>query len=361
LRADEDPIKAKEKQHKYEDGLMQLSLHSSALQANEDFKAAKYKEVAQRLNSLIDKFNADQLPQLKDSGLGPSVIALDLRANVQLNNMERARAAIKALRALQTEKGAEKNSDNTTDILAQLVNLINQQVEELRKKGDKDSLQKAQTGFTTLLNEVAGSKKKPTLKLAYLLARCYAAMDEHKKAVDLLQPFAVEGDGTDAQLRHAIQLLLVQEYRQLKEADKAQALLEEILKGKNGKPGWGAKNLDAQKMRILLLEDHEDYVNAAKLCENYITQLVRRLDDNKLKEHYFDFYYHLVYCILKHGQRQDNADKKAKAIREAAQRLVALEKRQGGFGSEESKKRFDELLERETGLREQYKAFQGGK
>ncbi len=361
LKADDDPVKAKEKQHKYEDGLVQLSLHSSALQANYDFKAAKYKEVAQRLDSLIDKFNADQLPQLRDSGLGPSVIALDLRANVQLNNMARARAAIKALQTLQTEKGAEKNSDNTTEILAQLVNLINQQVEELRKKGDKESLQKAQTGFTTLLNEVAGSKKKPTPRLAFLLARCYAAMDEHKKAIELLQPFSTEGDGSDAQLRHAIELLLVQEYRQLKESDKAQALLEEILKGKNGKPGWGAKNLDAQKMRVLLLEDREDYVSAARLCDNYINQLVRRLDDNKLKEHYFDFYYHLVYCILKHGQRQDNADKKAKAIQDAAQRLVALEKRQGGFGSEESKKRFDELLEKESDLREKYKAFKGGK
>ena len=353
LRVDNDPGKEREKRRKFEDGLIQLSLHSSALQANNDFKAAKYKEVAQRLDAVVDKFNADQLPQLRDSGLGPSVIALDLRANVQLNNMGRARAAIKALQALQADKGAEKN-DNTTAILAQLVNLITQQVEELRKKGDKDNLQKAQAGFTTILNEVAGSQKKPTPKLAFLLARCYAGMDEHKKAVDLLQKYAAEGESTDAPLHHAIQLLLVQEYRQLKESDKAHALLDEILKGKDGKPGWGAKNLDAQKVRIQLLEDREDYVNAARLCDSYINQLVRRLDDNKLKEHYFDFYYHLVYCIVKHGQRQDNADKKAKAIRDAAQRLVALESRQGGFGSEESKKRFEELLEKETDLHEQY-------
>jgi hypothetical protein len=41
--------------------------------------------------------------------------------------------------------------------------------------------------------------------------------------------------------------------------------------------------------------------------------------------------------------------------------MVALEKRQGGFGSEESKKRFDELLEKENDLREQYNALKGGK
>jgi hypothetical protein len=186
-------------------------------------------------------------------------------------------------------------------------------------------------------------------------------MDEHKKAVDLLDTFAAEADGKDVLLHHAIQLLLVQEYRQLKELDKARMLLDEIVKGKDGKPGWGAKNLDAQKLRVLLLEDHEDYAAAARICDSYITQLVRRLDDNKLKEYYFEFYYHLVYCIVKHGQRVDDNGKKAKAVRDAAQRLIALEKRQGGFGNDESKKRFDELLEKETALREQYNVLRNGK
>ncbi|MHB1424253.1 MAG: hypothetical protein ACYC3I_13850 [Gemmataceae bacterium] len=361
LRIENDPAKEKEKRGKFEEGRVQLALHSTALQANDDFKAGKYPEVARRLDPLLDKFNAEQLPQLKDCGLASSVIALDLRANVQLNNMERARIATKALQALQSDKGTEKSADNTTAILSQLVTLIAQQIDELRKKGDKDSLRKAQAGFTVLLNDVVGTQKKPTPKLAYLLARCYAGMDEHKKAVELLQTSAVEVGETDAGLHHLIQLLLVQEYRQLKETEKARALLDEILKGKDGKPGWGAKNLDAQKLRILLLEDREDYAAAARLCDNYVSQLVRRLDDNKLKEHYFDFYYHLIYCILKHGQRQDNADKKAKGVRDAAQRLVALEKRQGGFGNEESKKRFDDLLEKEAELRDQYNALKGRK
>jgi hypothetical protein len=361
VKLDEDSAKDKEKRHKFEEGWTQLSLYSAALQADGEFKSAKYKEVTQRLDPLIDRFNADKLPQLKESGFGPSVIALDLRANVQLNNMERARSAIKALRGLQGDKGAEKGADNATAILAQLVNLITQQVEELRKKGDKDSLQKAQAGFATILNEVVGGQKKLTPRLAYMLARCYAAMDEHKKAADLLQTVAGEGTGPDAPQHHAIQLLLVQEYRQLKETDKARELLNEIIKGKDGKPGWGAKNIDAQKMRVLLMEDREEYANAALLCDSYIKQLVRRLDDNKLKEQYFDFYYHLVYCILKHGQRMDNTAKKAKAVHDAAQRIVALEKAQSGFGSEESKKRFDELLEKETDLREQYNALKGGK
>ena len=179
---------------------------------------------------------------------------------------------------------------------------------------------------------MVGSQKKPTPKLAYMLARCYAGMDEHKKAADLLKPFAAKEDSKDVPLHHAIQLLLVQEHRHLKETDKARQLLDEILKGKDGKPGWGAKNIDAQKTHVQLMEDEKKYAAAAFLCDKYVKQLVRRLDDNKLKEYYFEFYYHLVYCILKHGQRMDDPKQKTKAVHDAAARIVALEKGQHGFG-----------------------------
>jgi hypothetical protein len=360
-KLDADANKEKEKRQKFEEGRQQLALYSTTLQADGDFREAKYKEVTQRLDPLVDKFNADQLPQLKESGVGPGVVGLDLRANVQLNNLERARVAIKALQALQSDKEGEK-TDNTSAILAQLVNLITQQVEELRKKGDQENLKKAQAGFAALLQEVAGSQKTLSPKLSYLLARCYAGMDEHQKAADLLLKALADPEaGGDPPMQHAIQLLLVQEYRQLKALDKARALLDEILKGKDGKPGWGARIIDAQKAHVLLLEAEQKYAAAATLCDKYVKQLVRRIDDNRAKDHYFEFYYHLVFCILKHGQGTDNTEKKTKAVHDAAQRIVALEKAQSGFGSEESKKRFDELLEKEPELREQYNSLKGGK
>jgi hypothetical protein len=360
-KLDYDVEKEKEKRSKYEDGRVQLLLYSTVMQANADFKAAKYKEVTRRLDPLVERFNADQLPQLKESEVGSGLIGLALRANVQLNNLERARVAVKALQLLQTEKGAEKNADNTTAILAQLVGLISQQIDELRKKDDKESLLKAQVGFTAILNEVAGGKKKPTAKLAYYLARCYAGMDEHKKAVDLLKPFAEEPPGAEASLHQAIQLLLVQEYRQAKETAEARKLLDEILKGKDGKGGWGTKKIDVQKSLVVQFEDEEKYTAAILLCDKYVKQLVRHLDDNKLKDYYFDFYYHLVYSLLKHAQGMSDASKKTAEIRKAAQRIVALEKAQGGFGGDESKKRFEELLEKEADLRQQYNALKGGK
>ena len=359
LNVDADAEKEAAKRKEFQNGLVQLSLYSAVLQADADFKAAKYKAVVDRLNPLVEKFNKNELPQLKDSGMAPGLVGMALRANVQLNNLDAASTAIEALKALQTDKG-----DSTTTILAQLVSLITQQVEELRKKGDQANLKKAQAGFTTILNKVVGSqdKKKPDPKLGFMLARCYAGMQEHKKAVELLKTIAAKVDAKDAPLQHAAQLLLVREYRQLKETAKARELLDSLLtfKDENGKPGWAAKSIDAQKANVMLMEDEEQYVAAAKLCNRYVTQLVRRLDDNKLKEYYFEFYYHLVYCILKHGQVLDNAQAKAKAVKDAASRIVKLEKAQPGFGSEESKKRFDELLAKEAELREQYNTLKGG-
>jgi hypothetical protein len=355
LRLVDDPTKDKELRSKMADSLVQLALYSTASQADADFKGARYTAVTKRLDPIVNDFLADKLPQLKESGMAAAVFGLDLKANVQLNNIERAKVTIKALQALQAEKGGE---NNTTAVLSQLVGLIAQQVEELRKKGDKDNLKKAQDGFTSILNEVAGGQKKPTPKLALLLAKCYAGMDEHRKAAELLKPFAIQptGDGAEAALQRAIQLLLVQELRETKETDKAKLLLDEIM-GSREKPGWGAKSLDAQELRVILMEDEGQYGTAALLCDRFVTQLVRRLDDNKLKEYYFKFYYHLVYCIYKNGQGLENNEQKAKAIKDAAQRIVTLRKRQGGFGSEESRKRFEELLEKEPELREQYNAL----
>jgi hypothetical protein len=358
LRLYDDPAKDKEVRGKLEDNIALLSLYSAASQAEAHFKAGHYTEVTKLLDPVVEAFNANKLPQFKDNvNLAAPVLGFALKSHVQLGELDQAKQAIKALQALQADKGGD---NGTTAVLGQLAVLISRQIEDLRKKGDKENLQKAQKGFTSILNEVAGGQKTPTPKLAYLLAKCYAGMDEHKKAADLLQTFAAPNAAADVSLHHAIQLLLIDELRLLKEFDKAKERLDEIMAVKDGKPGWGARNLDALKLRILLWEDQEQYGAAAALAARLVKQLLPKIDDNRMKEQYLELYYHLTYCILKNGQGLGNAEK-AKAIKDAAQRIVSLEKKQSGFGSEESKKRFEELLEKETELREQYNALKGGK
>lgn len=362
LHLHEDKAKDDALRGKVDENITQLSLYSKVAQADIQFKAGKYAEVSKMLDPIVDEFNAGKLPQMKESDLTAPILGLALKANVQLNNLDRAKLVIKALQNLQSDKGGDKG---TMAILSQLVSLITQQVEDLRKKDDKEALKKAQAGFTSILGEVAGVQKKPTPRLAYLLARCYAGMDEHKRAADLLRTFAaqeVAGDGgPDVQIHHAIQLLLIQELRQLKELDKAQTLLDSIIAGKDGKPGWGARNLDAQKQRIMLLEDKENYGAAVQLANKLMQQMKPRIEDNKIKEQYLELYYHETYCILKNGQGLSNADLKTRSIKTAAQRIIKLERSQGNLNTEESKKRFDELLSKEADLREQYNAMKDAK
>jgi hypothetical protein len=357
-----DPTKEREVRGKLAENVGLLQLYSKAHQAETLFKAGRYAEVAKLLDPVVDDFNANKLPQLKDNGLAAPVLGFALKSQILLGNLDRAKVVIKALQALQADKGGD---NGTTAILGQLVKLISQQIDELRKKGDKESLQKAQAGFSNLLGEIVKGQKTQTPLFAYLLAKCYAGMDEHQKAADLLKPYAEKGaavaGATDVKEQQAITLLLIQELHQLKEIEQASELLKEIMTARNGKPGWGTRSIDAQKLRIVLLEDEEKYGPAALLADKLVRQLLPKINDNKMKEQYLELYYHLVYCILKNGQALPRAAEKHKAVKDAAQRIISLEKAQGGFGSEESKKRFEELLEKETDLREQYNALKVAK
>ncbi len=328
LRLLGDPAKEAEVRAKLAENVGLLKLYSKAHQAEAQFKAGHYAEVAKLLDPVVDDFNANKLPQLKDNGLAAPVLGFALETQILLGNLDRAKEAIKALQALQADKGGD---NGTTAILGQLVKLISQQIDELRKKGDKESLQKAQAGFTNLLNEIVKGQKAQTPLFAYLLAKCYAGMDEHQKAADLLKPYAeknVAGSAPAEVREHqAIQLLLIQEWHQLKEIEKASELLKEIMTAKNGKPGWGTRSIDAQKLRIVLLEDEEKYGPAALLADKLVRQLLPKINDNKMKEQYLELYYHLIFCILKNGQALSNSEQRHKGVRDAAQRIINLEKR----------------------------------
>jgi hypothetical protein len=340
---------------KFTDNVALLSLYSAANQADADFKAGRHDKVVARLDPLVDRFSADKLPQMRENvQLGMFMLGMSLKSNVQLGKLDRTKVVLKALQALQAEKGGEAGS---SAILGQLAGLISHQVEELRKKGDKEALKKAVAGFSGILDELVKTQKKPTPRFAYQLARCYAGMDEHKKAADLLKAAAAQAASApagspEAQQHHAIEILLIQELILAKETAKAKTALEEII-GTRQKPGWGARNVDAQKLRVRLLMEEGNYGSAAVLCNTLLKQLLPKIKENDMKEQYLELYYYLVLCLYKNAQGLSGADKD-KGIKEAARKVVNLEKAQNGFGSDESRKRFEELLQKEADLREQY-------
>ncbi|HZY85158.1 MAG TPA: hypothetical protein VFE78_10035, partial [Gemmataceae bacterium] len=119
-------------------------------------------------------------------------------------------------------------------------------------------------------------------------------------------------------------------------------------------------DLEALKERGQLLEAQGKYAPAFNLWASLVRQLVKQAAaDNAKKEHYLECYYHMTWCLYKHGQGADTPEKKAKATRDAAQQIVQVERRWEGFGSDASKKRYADLLSAEPALKEAYEQLKG--
>jgi hypothetical protein len=331
--------------------LTDLTLYARYGLANVELTRPDFAKVAELVDPLVKDLNDGKLPQMKKNmDLAMALLGMDLKANVQLGKVDQTRAVLKALQDLSAEGGAEAG---TTAILKQLIGLIRQQVDELRKKGDKENLTRAVTGFSTILDDLREQqqKKQLTPEFILLLAQCYSSMDQHDKATRLLEQVQEpKGNDSEALKRyHGAQLLLVRELRKGDKIEKAQKLLDEII-GTRQKPGWGLRSIDCLKERVLLLEDAKQYKDAALLANSMVTQLTHKVNDSTaLKEQYLECYYHVTYSMLKHAQGLSGAAKQ-EGIRKAAVQMLQLEQRWNGFGSDASTKRFNELLEKEKDL-----------
>ncbi len=341
--------------------LNEVKLYAAYGLAEADFGKGRWAEVVKRLDPLVDEANTGKLPQLKKNAqLGMAVLSMDLKSNVQLNHIARTQAVLKALQELSAEGGGAEAG--AVGILKQLVGLIRGQLDELRRRDDQAGFRKAVEGYSAVLDGLVKQQKEPTPEFVFLLARAYAEMGQHGKAAGLLDKVPEPKAGAPAnevKFHHAIRLTLARELRLNKEVDKAEKVLEEIT-GTKEKPGWGARDLEALKERGHLLEAREKYAAAFQLWAQLVRQLVKQAStDNAKKEHYLECYYHMTWCLYKHGQGLDSPEKKAKATRDAAQQIVQVEKRWEGFGSDASKKRYTDLLNAEPALKEAYEQLKG--
>jgi hypothetical protein len=244
-----------------------------------------------------------------------------------------------------------------------LADVMREQMEEVRKKNDKEGLKKLQDGFAAILDDLAKQETNPTPEFSYLLARNFSHLGLHDKATAILdkvtepkpKPGDKEVEKAAMDLYHATRVLYIRGLRLNNDLDKAEAALKEIMKPLDGKtPNWGATNLDALLEQVQLFEDKKEFGAAATLAGRQVTSLKGRLNsDNFIREKYFEFYYHTAYSLLKYGQAERDKDKAKgdKAIKDAARQVVALQKAWNGYGSDESAKRFQALLEAEPDLK----------
>jgi hypothetical protein len=359
VRADADDKRDQAIRNQIAQEAEELLLYARYGLAEADYAAGRYDKVAAQLDPTVKEFNEGRLaPMRRNPQLGMVLLGMDLKANVQLGRMDPARAVLKALQAYTAEGGAQAGA---SAILGQLAVLIGQQVEDLRKKGNPENFDKAVANFTQLLGDIVKSTPDPSPRFVAQLARCYSTMGQHQKAAELLQGVPSAKTGGDVTLYRGIRLMLVRELRQARDIKKAQEVLAEIM-GTRDKPAWGSRDVNALKEKMLLLEEDGDYVGAARLATTLVDYLKKKVDtDNAMKEPYLECYFHMTYSMYKHGQAAGDAAEKEKMLKKAAGQIVELERKWEGFGSDTSRRRFEELLGKESPLKERYEQLKAGK
>jgi hypothetical protein len=362
LKFNDDKDKDGEIREYFKKNLGDMELYGLYGEAQAFFDKKEYAKVAELLKDLIDDANkkSPNHPVIKNAQLGNILLSMQLRSNIQLAKLDKARQVIPLLQAVAKESG---DAGGPTTVLKQLVAIMKTQLDEMDKKKDEAQLNRMKTGFTALIDELTKQETKPTPEFVLLLAQAYATMGENKKAGDLLEkvPEPKADDAQGKKVYQTIRLLYVRQLRLSGELEKAKPLLLDVIIGKDRK-GWGARNIDALKEEVLLLEADRNFAVAALKADKLVKELIKKVEkDNSLKEQYFECYYHVAYCFLKHGQNQVNPMQRAKFIEKAANQIEALEKRwkdRGGLG-DVANKRFQDLLNNEPELKAVYDSIKG--
>jgi hypothetical protein len=340
--------------------ILAVKLYAELGRAEADYTAGRYTQVREILDPLIkqmkDPAQGPELAEVKEKNpnLMRALLGLALRANMQGDRISRG---LEVLRLLQ-----EAFPQNSAESVIPVVQQLNHRLQRERQQGEpaKQESEKTMATLSIFLEEWSRlQEKSPAPDVVLFLAGIYSSLDDHQKAAEwanrIDEPRPAPGmqvaDPKEVQLYHVARLLYVRELRLAKEFEKAASALKTIQSAP-----WGQANLEARKERILLLEDQEKFAGkeGAILAWNTLMQQLRpHLSDNKIKEQYFECYYHLTYCIFKNALKTNDPTKLAKDIRIAANFIVKLEAQSDG-GGEIAKKRFAELMNKEPLLKEQY-------
>jgi tetratricopeptide (TPR) repeat protein len=345
--------------------VLALALLADYGQAEADYRAGRYGEARRLLDPIVarleDPEHAARFAQLQDLRPVGFVLALALRVHVQEGRVGRAKEILELLR--------KTGPEDSLDALVNFVQQLRAQIQELRQQGEaaRPRLEETIASFVAFLDELGKQPDrvhKP--QTAFFLAQSYASLDRHDRAVALLEAIPepqAGADPKDVQLYRAARLLCVRELRHNRQYDKAMEVLQGIL-GTRARPAWGQSVLEAQKERILLLQDQELFSGrgGAILAWNELMAQMRPkiAQDNKLKEQYFECYYQLTYCMFKNALKISDPGKRRSAIQTAANLVVQLEATQPDMGGNVPKQLFEDLLRNEPLLHEKYLELKKG-
>src|SRR5262249_2689189 len=159
-----DKDKAAEMRDDLKSRLTTLKLYARQGQADDALAAKDFAKVTQLLDPVIDAVaKKDDSPEraiLKEQQqLSGRLLQTALQANLQLGQIDRTEAVLDAMNKLNPDDKAA----SATTILKVMAVMIRGQVEEMRKKGDREGLDRAIKGYAAILDRQI-SKVKGEMK-----------------------------------------------------------------------------------------------------------------------------------------------------------------------------------------------------
>jgi len=305
-----------------------------------------------------------QLPDFQVTG---DILGFALRAQVQKSDIKSAQLTLDLLQRLTGPGGVD---NDPTAVLRSLLGELQQQLKELRQKGDQERLKQTRGNFSAFIDALArqSGKKAMARNDIIFLATCYNSLDEYAKAAELyaqvqppvLDPAKVNDEKAkeefekDRQAYWLIQVLYGSALRQSKKVKEAEKVFARIL----ATPDAAGKLL-AEKEQIILLEDKGLYGAAIKRWGEFMgnDKLKRQLSQSEdAKKVYFDAYYHYSLCWFKYSQgaKLKGTDREKKFLTRAANYIVQLENSRNQDGWRLAGPAFQELLRQEPALHRAY-------
>jgi hypothetical protein len=302
------------------------------------------------LDKIVEQFKAGNLPELKkDPDLRGGILGLALRSSFQEGKLDRAKEILQVIQA------AADNPQQASmqAVLPSVAKLMKDEIDTIRKKNDKPALEKAVAGFTTFLDELAKGQKDNSPFFNRALAQAYFDLDQYAKVIEIaskIEPAKDESDPKASANYHAARVLLMRALRLTDKIDEAEKLVNEAVKS------WGKNNLDVQFERIHLLDARKLYGRAAREWGAIKKQLLPRIKEPDIRSRYYEAYYYNVRSAYQYAKNE----KQPKYVTQAVNLIIVLESSPNGFGPDESKARFLELLSQEKELKEEYDRQRAG-
>src|SRR5262249_7158729 len=159
------------------------SILAKYVQADAEFKAGQYAKANAFLAPVMNDLKEGKLPELKKNlELQWGVLGLSLRSSVQDGKLDEAQETLKPIQKLSEEGDFAAGGTKT---MASIVQLLADQVSELRRKGEAEKLDRTKKALSLFLDNMAKGQKEQTPEIALLLTQSYIAIDDGKKAAEI--------------------------------------------------------------------------------------------------------------------------------------------------------------------------------